>query len=197
MKKINLIAVLLLLCTIPFVTVDAKKKKKQNDENPFGQTYSTPCEIYDSPAEFTANGIFTGSSRQMGEVQKYALENAQEIVRLKMKHAYKGMVSDYSSTHGNDKGNTLEKKISSAGDRIIDAVVNETMESCKSWSKISDDGQITCYVAIRIPKADLAAKVAKEVQNQLTQDEKTRIDFNESEYRKQMEERFKQFQEGK
>ena len=197
MKKINLIAVLLLLCTIPFVTVDAKKKKKQNDENPFGQTYSTPCEIYDSPSEFTANGIFTGSSRQMGEVQKYALENAQEIVRLKMKHAYKGMVSDYSSTHGNDKGNTLEKKISSAGDRIIDAVVNETMESCKSWSKIDDAGQITCYVAIRIPKADLAAKVAKEVQNQLTPDEKTRIDFDVSVYRKQMEERFKQFQEGK
>ena len=197
MKKINLIAVLLLLCTIPFVTVDAKKKKKQNDENPFGQTYSTPCEIYDSPSEFTANGIFTGSSRQMGEVQKYALENAQEIVRLKMKHAYKGMVSDYSSTHGNDKGNTLEKKISSAGDRIIDAVVNETMESCKSWSKIDDAGQITCYVAIRIPKADLAAKVAKVVQNQLTPDEKTRIDFDESVYRKQMEERFKQFQEGK
>ena len=197
MKKINLIAVLLLLCTIPFVTVDAKKKKKQNDENPFGQTYSTPCEIYDSPSEFTANGIFTGSSRQMGEVQKYALENAQEIVRLKMKHAYKGMVSDYSSTHGNDKGNILEKKISSAGDRIIDAVVNETMESCKSWPKIDDAGQITCYVAIRIPKADLAAKVAKEVQNQLTPDEKTRIDFDESVYRKQMEERFKQFQEGK
>lgn len=197
MKKINFIAVLLLICTIPFVAIDAKKKKTQVDENPFGQTYSTPCEIYDSPTEFTANGIYRGMSTQMGEVQKYALQNAQEIVRLKMKHAYKGMVSDYSATVGNDKGNTLEKKMSSAGDRIIDAIVNETMESCKSWSKIGDDGQITCYVAIRISKVDMAQKVAKEVQNQLTQDEKDRISFNEQEYRKQMEERFKQFQEGK
>ena len=38
--------------------------------NPFGETYSMPCEVYNTPQQFAATGIFRGSSNQKGEVQK-------------------------------------------------------------------------------------------------------------------------------
>lgn len=200
MKKINLFAVVLVV-SIALVSCGAKKHVAQNSNgqsgNPFGETYSMPCEVFDTPQEFAATGIYRGSSNQKGEVQKYALLNAQEIVRLKMQHAYKGMVSDYSSSVGNNKGNDLEQKLTSGGDRIIDDIINETSQSCIRWSAVESDGHITCYTAIQISKQEVARKIAQDVSNKLTQDEKDRIGFNEQEYRKQMEQRFQKYKEGR
>lgn len=196
MKKSKLIAVVLVVATI-LTACGTKKTVAQNTAkgggNPFGETYSMPCEVYDTPQEFAATGIFRGSSNQKGEVQKNALLNAQDLVRLKMKHAYKGMVSEYSASVGGNQGNDIERKMSSAGDRMIDAIINETAQSCTRWSAVEEDGHITCYTAIQISKQETAQKIAQEIQNKLTQEEKDRIGFNEYNYRKQMEERFKQF----
>ncbi len=165
------------------------------DENPFGESYEMPCTIYDTEENFAATGSFIGSSKQLGEVQKNALFNAQDLIRNKMSHAYKGMVSEYSASVGNNSGNDIERKMTSAGDKILDLLVNNTSASCLKWSKIGTDGHITCYIAISIPKAKFAAQIASEVADKLTQEEKDRIGFNEQEYRKQMEERFKQYKE--
>lgn len=165
--------------------------------SPFGEVFEAPCTVYDTDAEFTATGIYRGSSHQLGEVHKYALQNAQEIVRLKIKHAYKGMVSDFSQTMGNNSGNDLESKISSAGDRIIDVVVNNTSESCLRWGEVESDGHVQCYVAIKISKVDLAQKIAAEVENKLTDEEKMKINFDEKVYREQMEKRFEEYKERK
>lgn len=199
MKRFNFIAVITLMA-IAFTACGAKKQVAQSSApsggaNPFGETYSMPCEVYDTPQEFAATGIFRGSSNQKGEVQKYALLNAQELVRLKMKHAYKGMVSEYASSVGNNQGNDIEHKITSAGDRIIDDIINETAQSCTRWSAVESDGHITCYTAIQISKQETAQKIAQEVKDKLSQEEKDRIGFNEQEYRKQMEQRFQQYKE--
>ena len=178
-------------CGMSKVSSVADRKPK----NPFGETYEAPCQVYDSPKEFAATGIFRGSSHQRGEVQKNALLAAQELIRLKMQHAYKGMVSEYSSSIGNNKGNDIERKMTSAGDRIIDKIINETSQSCVRWSGVEDDGHITCYTAIQIPKGEVAAEITKEVADKLTQEEKDRIGFNEQEYRKDMTKRFEGYKE--
>ncbi len=172
------------------------KHSNNASDNPFGEVFTTPCEIYDTEEEFTATGIYRGSSNQKGEVQKYALQNAQQQVRMKIKHAYKGMVSDFSQSIGNNQGNDIETKVSMAGDQIIDAVINDTRESCKRWSKVFDDGHIECYVAIKISKASLSQAISKAVENKLTDEEKMRIGFDEKVYREQMNERFKEYKEG-
>lgn len=199
MKKMTSIAVTMLAAILMLTGCGAKKTIAQNQQqqgkNPFGETYSMPCEVYDTPQQFAATGIFRGSSNQKGEVQKGALLNAQELVRLKIQHAYRGMVSEYSSSVGNNKGNDIERKMTGAGDRIIDAIINETSQSCTRWSEVEGDGHITCYTAIQINKQEAAKKIAQEVRNKLTEDEKLRIGFNEQEYRKQMEQRFQQFKE--
>lgn len=200
MKKMNLFAVVLMMTAAVLTSCGAKKQVAQSSSNnaggnPFGETYSMPCEVYDTPQQFAATGIFRGSSNQKGEVQKNALLNAQDIVRLKMKHAYKGMVSEYSSSVGNNKGNDIERKMTSAGDRIIDKIINETAQSCTRWSSVESDGHITCYTAIQISKQETAQKIAQEIEDKLTQEEKDRISFNEYSYRKQMEERFQNYKD--
>lgn len=200
MKKMNFFAVILLVMAAMLTACGAQKSVNQTtastkSANPFGETVAPPCEIYDTPTEFAATGIFRGSSNQKGELQKNALLNAQEIIRLKMKHAYKGMVSDYSSSIGNNKGNDIERKMTSAGDRVIDAIINETSASCLRFGEVQSDGHMECYIAIKISKQEVAQRVAQEVEDKLTQEEKDRIGFNEQEYRKLMEERFKQYKE--
>lgn len=183
-----------------FMSACASEQKKSDSAqsgstNPFGDSYEAPCQVYDDDDYFAATGIYRGSMNQKGELQKFALVNAQTICRMKVKHAYRGMVSDFSQSHGNNRGNDIETKITQAGDQIIDTVINDTQAKCVKYSGVGADGMIETYVAIKIPKKELAGKMADEVKNVLTDEEKTKIDFHEDEYRKQMEERFEKFRE--
>ena len=54
---------------------------------------------------------------------------------------------------------------------------------------------VECYVAIEIYKEELAEKVSKKVADILTDEEKERINFNEYNYRKEMEERMNKYKE--
>lgn len=197
MKKTFLFLILTASILVFNVSCGSQKQvpQQKTSGNPFGDVYEAPCTVYDTNEEFAATGIYRGSMYQKGEVHKFALQNAQSIVRMKIKHAYKGMVSEYTSSIGNNAGNDIETKITSAGDQIIDTVVNNTSECCIKYSAVADDGQIECYVAIKIAKNDLSEKIAKEISNKLSDDEKMRINFNESQYREQMEKRFEQYKE--
>lgn len=164
-------------------------------ENPFGETYEAPCQVYDTKDNFAATGIYRGSSMQPGELQDNAQELAKRLIRGKFSHSYKGMISDYSSTTGNNRGNDIATKLERAGDQILDIVMNDIAAKCIRYSKVFDDGTQICYVAIEVPKEVLAEKVTKQVADVLTEDEKEKINFNEYNYRKQMEERMKNYKE--
>lgn len=163
---------------------------------PFGEVYSMPCaNVKDTPEKFAAVGIYRGSSYQKGECHINAIANAQAIIREKYHHVYKGMISNYSSTIGNNRGNDIATKLERAGDVILDAMLNDAYEVCTKFSSVFDDGMVECYVGIEIPKGELAEKVSKKVADVLTDEEKEKINFNEYNYRKQMEERMKNYQE--
>ncbi len=166
-------------------------------KNPFGETFEAPCQVYDTKNDFAATGIYRGSSMQMGELQRYAQNNAKQLVREKFRHSYKGMISEYSSSFGNNRGNDIANKIESAGDQILDIIMNDIAATCVKYSEVFDDGTCQCYVAIQVPKEVIAEKVAQKVADVLTEDEKEKINFNEYNYRKQMEERMKNYKEEK
>lgn len=169
-----------------------------NSTDPFGEVFSMPCgEFRDTAEKFAATGIYRGSSYQKGECHINAIANAKAIIREKYHHVYKGMVSDYSSTIGNNRGNDIATKLERAGDAILDVVLNDAYEVCTKFSKVFDDGMIECYVAIEISKGELAEKVAKKVSDVLSDEEKEKINFNEYNYRKQMEERMKNYKDSK
>lgn len=162
---------------------------------PFGEVYSMPCEVYDTDTEFAATGIYRGSSYQKGECQLNALENAKQLVYAKFKHTYKGMISNYSNSIGNNRGNDIETKLERSGDQVVKAILNDIQASCIKFSGVQADGSIECYVAIKVSKRVIADQVSKTISDNLTADEKNRINYNEYSYRKEMEERMKNFRE--
>jgi len=167
----------------------------KTSNSPFGEVYEVPCAVYDTVEEFAATGIYRGSSYQKGECQFNALENAKQLVYAKYHHSYSGMISNYSSSIGNNRGNDIATKLERAGDQVVKAILNDILANCVKYSGVQDDGMIECYVAIRVPKNVIADRTAKAVADVLTADEKEQINFSEYNYRKQMEERMKAYKE--
>ena len=199
MKRTVLFAALtaLIVCSCGTAKQTSAQVQTSSTSNaPFGEVYSMPCEVYDTDTEFAATGIYRGSSYQKGECQLNALENAKQLVYAKFKHTYNGMISNYSNTIGNNRGNDIETKLERAGDQVVKAILNDIQASCVKFSGVQADGSIECYVAIKVPKRVIADQVTKTISDNLTQEEKDRIGFDEYNYRRQMEERMKNYREG-
>lgn len=189
-KNLFVCAVAITLMVMVSACGSNKQTAQNNSKNPFGDTFEAPCQELDTETEFGATGIYKCSAAQKGQAQMYALQNAQQIVRMKIHHAYKGMVSDFNQSYGGNAGNDIQNKISMAGDQVIDAVINDTRATCVKFSAVDDRGDIECYVGIRISKQELAKKITERVGNVLTEEEKMRIDYNEKKFRDRMEARF-------
>lgn len=162
--------------------------------NPFGNgTYAAPGFEPDTDEYFAGWGTANGLQARMDVLQSTALTNAQNAVRQKLKHAYKGMVSDYSNYVGNNSGSDAQTHVERAGDQIIDAIVNDTQARTLNFSGVDESGRLNCYVGIRVYKKQLADKIADAV----SEDEELKIRFKEQEFRKYMQEKFKEYKANK
>lgn len=164
--------------------------------SPFGPTYYAPDAETDTDEYFVGLGIARVSQYQMGQAHSDALADAQKKVRMKVSHAYKGVITNYSNSIGNNNGTDVQNKLENAGTQIIDAIINDTRESSKpQFSAVDDKGYVTCFVNIRIYKNDLAQKIAEKVADAVSDDEEMSIRFKEAEFRKVMEDAFNQYKE--
>ncbi len=162
--------------------------------SPIGDVYEVPAAENDTEDYFGATGIASGPKARMGELQLLALTNAQNIIRQKMQHAYKGAVDDYMNSVGNNAGTDIEAKIERGGTQIIDVIVNDTQASKGPlFSSVDEKGNVTCYIGIRISKKTIAEKIADYV----SEDEELKIRFKEDQFRQRMKESFKEFKENK
>lgn len=162
--------------------------------NPFASgSFDVPGFEPDTEEYFAALGIANGPQTRMDVLQLSALTNAQNVVRQKLKHAYKGMVADYSNYIGNNAGSDAQVHVERAGDQIIDAVVNDTQAQSLKFSGVDAKGHVNCYCGIRVYKKQLADKIADAV----SEDEELKIRFKENEFRKYMQEKFKEYKENK
>ena len=160
--------------------------------SPFGDVYEVPAAEHDTDDYFGATGIASGPKARMDVLQMSALTNAQNIVRQKMQHAYKGAIDDYSSYIGNNAGSDAVNKVERAGTQIIDAIVNDTQATKgPMFSAVDEKGNVTCYVGIRVSKKAIAEKITDYV----SEDEELKIRFKEDQFRQRMEENFKKFKE--
>ncbi|MDE6271256.1 MAG: hypothetical protein K2M12_10460 [Muribaculaceae bacterium] len=160
--------------------------------NPFGDVHEVPAAENDTEEYFGATGIASGSKARMGELQLLALTNAQNIIRQKMQHAYKGAVDDYMGAIGNNDGTDIQSKVERGGTQIIDVIVNDTQASKgPMFSDVDEKGNVTCFIGIRVSKKTLADKIADYV----SEDEELKIRFKEEQFRQRMKESFKEFKE--
>ncbi|MBR2113247.1 MAG: hypothetical protein IJ929_01050 [Prevotella sp.] len=159
--------------------------------SPFGQTFTMPTFEPDTEEYFAASGTANGPRARMDVLQRAALSNAQSIIRQKMKHAYKGVVSDYSNYMGMGSASDAMGKVEAGGDQIIDAVVNETMARDVRFSSVDDKGNLDCFVGVRIYKKQVVDKVIEGLSN----DQELKLRFNEDQFRQRMEKVFKDYKE--
>lgn len=197
MKKIFVMTITATVMLL--VSCGTQKNAMSNANNsrsasPFGDVYEVPAAENDTEEYFGATGIASGSKARMGDLQLDALSNAQNMIRQKMKHAYKGAVDDYMVRFGNNAGSDIQSKLERGGTQIIDAIVNDTQASKGPlFSNVDEKGNVTCYIGIRISKKVIADKVADYV----SEDEELKIRFQEDQFRKRMKESFKEFKESK
>ncbi|MDR2027467.1 MAG: hypothetical protein LBQ01_07910 [Prevotellaceae bacterium] len=197
-KKLVFIAISAIFASVMMTGCGSSKQATGNNYtpqpagSPFGNVYETPCSEQDTDEYFGAVGIANGSKNRMDVLQTSALTNAQNVVRQKMKHAYKGAIDDYSNYIGNNAGSDADAKVERAGTQIIDAVINNTKASCgPKFSSVDEKGNVTCYVGIRVSNKDVVDKIIDNV----SKDEELRIRFQESEFRKRMDANFEKFKE--
>ncbi|MDR2835033.1 MAG: hypothetical protein LBV69_02360 [Bacteroidales bacterium] len=198
MKRILIFAAVavmaVVVCTSCGTSKNASSDYKPKAGSPFGEVYEAPCTEHDTDDYFAATGIASGSKNRMDVLQTSALTNAQNIVRQKMKHAYKGAIDDYSNYIGNNAGSDAEAKVERAGTQIIDAVINNTKATCgPKFSAVDEKGDVTCFVGIRISNKEIVDKIIDHV----SKDEELKIRFNEQEFRKKMDANFEKFKENK
>lgn len=192
MKKISIIAASVVLALMAASCGAPRQMATAPASNsPFGETFEAPCQEYDTDEYFTSTGIANGPQTRMGMVHEMALANAQNIVRQKMQHAYKGAIDDYSNAIGTNAGTDMQEKIERGGTQVIDRIINDTQENCVKYSAVDSRGNVSCYVGIRISKEEVATAIADYVSD----DEELKIRFNEFDFRKRMEETFKKFKE--
>jgi predicted Zn-dependent protease len=150
--------------------------------------------VQDDDDNFAATGIASGSKNRMDVLQTNALTNAQNIVRQKMQHAYKGAIDDYSNSIGDNSGTDMTAKVERAGTQIINGIVNNTKAVCgPKFSSVDAKGDVNCYIAIRISNKQVIEAVA----NHLSNDKELKIRFDEENFRKKMEANFEKFKEQK
>ncbi len=198
MKTFNVLATIVVAMFL--ISCGASKPATVADNtrlsSPFGDTYPVPNGEFDTDEYFGASGIASGPKARMGELYFVALTNAQNIVRQKMAHAYKGAIDDYMIAIGNNAGTDYQSKIERGGTQIIDAIVNDTRETNPPvFSAVDEKGNVTCYVGIRVYKNVLADKLVENVIKNVSEDEELKIRFKEDQFRQKMEENFKKFKE--
>lgn len=182
---------LIISCGKSSSTLTQQPSKTPITTNPFGQTYEVPDFEPDTEDYFAATGIATGAKERMGVLRQDALTNAQNIIRQKMEHAYEGMISDYSKSIGINTATDIKTKIERGGDQIIEAIVKDTQERSVKYSGVDEKGNVTCFVSIRISKKQVADKIA----DQISEDQDLKLRFDEEQFRKRMQEKFKEYKE--
>lgn len=167
-----------------------KSLSGQTSTSPFGRVSEVPAAEYDTETYFGATGIASGPKARMGDIQLAALANAQNMIRQKMQHAYKGMVRDYMESFGNGVGTDYRSKLERGGDQIIDVVVNDTQASKGPlFSDVDEKGNVTCFIGIRVSKK----RIAEQIANFVSEDEEMRIRFDEHKFREEMEKAFQTY----
>lgn len=163
---------------------EAKKaaEKAEQDYLNSTQTYKLPCWEPDTKEYFTAQVQRVMPLNQVTIQATALLRLAKQQMQQKIAGAYKQVIRDYMDQMDLDDKFTAASHIESAGEMIINQIVNNTEESCREMTRPDASGQVTLYLAIKVSKENLV----KEILNNIPEKEKKEVLTNEEEFRKEV-----------
>jgi hypothetical protein len=194
MKKVNLkVAVMAIVAGVVMSACSSVKQQvastSRSGSSPFGAASEAPCTVYDDEENFAATGFASGAAGRKGSLQQTALKNAQDMVAMKMQHAFEGEVKTFFESVGSNAGTDVDDQTIGDITNILMGVANNTSHSCLMWSNVDDRGNIECYIGIKISKS----KVADAVADNLSKSKKEEIRQRADDFRKQVKEDLKSY----
>jgi hypothetical protein len=197
MKKINLkVAIIAVTAVLGMSACGSVKQQvastnRSGGSSPFGAASVAPCTVYDDEENFAATGFASGAAGRKGSLQQVALKNAQDMVAMKMQHAFEGEVKTFFESVGSNAGTDVDDQTIGDISNILIGVSNNTSHSCLMWSNVDDRGNVECYIGIKISKS----KVADIVADNLSKSKKAEIRQRAEDFRKQVKEDLKSYKE--
>lgn len=147
------------------------------------QTYVMPCYEKDNEEYFTAHVQRKMNVNQVTLQSTALLRLAQQQMRQKISAAYKAVVRDYMDQMDVDDKYSAASHIESAGDAVINRMIDNTEETCREMTRPDADGNVTLYLAVRVSKKDLKEQLVTGV----SKNDQTKVRGNEAEFRESID----------
>ena len=195
MKKI----IVLILCVLFTQSIFAQGNRdgrndrlrdREKDKDFTENTNIQPCQRYDDNEYYAASGfmrIKAGGDTERDytlDINKL-LNSLRQQVKSKIGGKYKAVVRDYFDQMDIDSKSSEASHIESAGEQIIDQILNDTEEDCREFSKPDDSGYQNLYIGILVRKVQLVEQIIDGLENKsnLPADEKEQLRKNENAFR--------------
>lgn len=195
MKKI----IALVLCVIVAQTIFAqgnrdgrndRMRDREKDKNFTENTTIQPCQRYDDNEYYAASGyirILAGGSGEKDFTLLFnkELNSLRQQVKSKIGGKYKAVVRDYFDQMDIDAKSTAASHIESAGEQIIDQILNDTEEDCREFGEVGQDGYQNVYIGILVRKAQLVEEIIDGLEKDSTipANEREQLRKNENAFR--------------
>lgn len=144
------------------------------------QTYKLPCWEPDTKEYFTAQVQRVMPLNQVTIQSTALLRLAKQQMQQKIAGAYKQVIRDYFDQMDLNDQFSATSHIESAGEMVINQMVNNTEESCREMTRPDTNGNVTLYLAIKVSKEDLV----EQIMNNIPEKEKKEVIKNEEDFRK-------------
>jgi hypothetical protein len=144
-----------------------------------------PCTIYDDAQWYTG---FNQKKGVQGDPQlaNTLLRVTQEQLKMKVKGCYQAVVRDYFDQMDIDGKSAAATHIESAGEMVIDQILDDTWEFCRKTKNPDNAGNIIMYMSIRIKKSELVEKIVQGI----SENQQAKVRFNEEKFRESAMKKF-------
>lgn len=177
-----------------------RMRDRENDLRQTEKTTIQPCMRYDDDEYFAGSGFTRVKAGGDGErdftlVINKLLNSVRQQVKQKIGGKYKAVVRDYFDQMDYGDKSSAASHIESAGEEVIDRILGDTEEDCRTFGEIDDAGFQNIYIGILVKKSDLVNSLIEglENDNDVPSDIRQQVRQNEKAFR---DSAFKIFEQG-
>lgn len=177
-----------------------RMREREKDLRPTEETTIQPCMRYDDDEYFAGSGFTKVYAGEEGErdytlVINKLLNSVRQQVKQKIGGQYKAVVRDYFDQMDYGDKSSAASHIESAGEEVIDRILGNTEEDCRTFGKIDEAGYQNIYIGILVKKSDLVDSLIEGIENDkdVPSDIRQQVRQNEQAFR---DSAFKIFEQG-
>jgi len=170
-----------------------RNDRLRDRENELRQTEETtiqPCMRYDDDEYFAGSGFTRVKAGGEGErdytlVINKLLNSVRQQVKQKIGGKYKAVVRDYFDQMDYGDKTAAASHIESAGEEVIERILGDTEEDCRTFGKVDDAGYQNIYIGILVKKSDLVDALLDGIEenNEVPADIRQQVRHNEKAFR--------------